>query len=110
MGDSAASGAPLSRLTVSPPYLRQPVARSSGCLLPALTHLEEQPNPQISPRCFLKLFFSLPLLLPPRISISARNGSPTSPTEATTTSTLGNQSSLTSLRQNQCKPVLKEQR
>merc|ERR1712032_467424 len=81
-------------------------------LPPAPAHLDPSPGAGLTqlPGCFLKLSFYLPLLLLPRISICARNESLTSPMKATTMSTLGNQSSLTSRRQNQRKLVLKGQR
>ena len=112
------------------PVLRSHPLSSSACRqvqwLPGASSPHPPPNPQ-HPGCFLKLFFSLPLLFSPRISTCASkypydgtqlkknsevfnpmilissdlfpgSESPTSPMEATTMSTLGNQSSLTSQR------------
>ena len=70
--DSAALAAP-----PLPSYGLTPLSSAASRQVQWLPAASSLPSPgaaklaQISPRCFLKLSFSLPLLLPPRISICA---------------------------------------
>merc|ERR1711973_183614 len=103
---------------------RRPLLRSVLCsililgLLPPPPGVDQPltsspPSPTTGlkrPGCSQNCSSFLSLLLPARTSIFAKRESPTLRTEGTTMSTLGSRPSLTSLRQNQRKPVPKGQR